>query len=653
MIKIYSKDETEFKSMGLGFLDEATRCEVKTEINKDYYLELDYPISGNSYKYIQLDNIIYCKSDLYKGYQPYRIYEKSIPLEGNITIKAQHISYDLCGFRVANVTGVTKLSDAISIIQNGVEPHSLFHFTFDIPVGFDPAGELDIVPSTNLKQIFTEIIDKFKVEFDYDCYTIKIRKKLGTNRGLQIQYGTNLTNLDHISNNSKVYTGIFPYYMKETNKTTSSTSSTIRKAYADTDETYRYCCMEFLYDSSDIINRIAWLPNEQMHKVDNTSVYAFEYEGEEWYVNLKDLVYGMVSNSPYRWWILFNGTPPEDQTKIITCNKFNTDLDNYSHDWLLDDNDQVINPEVIKSEGKYIYCSFEETVPESFWGCYLVPTDLKREVQNDEMSVRMWSHVLNGAYISPTDDSHSSGWLVDINNEIIDPTPDELPYKYLGEVVTPAGNILDFQGELLPFVILGKLTSPGHFTTDIDEYMKVYEWVKAGGKFKEAGTSWINKIKSLWQKITRKQTTPNTVYVTLEDTDEYPDGVIYLNGHSSSDNYQKILSLDISDYVKSESDTPTKTELKDAYNENKKEIEKDYKDIETDISASFINLSSDTLYSNISESEYLELGDLVNIKYINSGVDVYQRVTSITFDAISNKYIEISVEKEEEEEDGE
>lgn len=222
MIRIYDKDEHEFRSLGLGNMDDAIRCEVKSEINKDYYLEMDYPVSGSSYKYVKLKNIIYSKSDLYKGYQPYRIYEISEPLEGNTTIKAHHISYDLCGFTVDNIINITHLSNVIDIIEaaTGANPHNVYYFTMHLKNGIDPEPkeEFKYDHAINIRELLTNIIDIFDVEVDFDGYNINIYDKMGEDRGLQIRYGHNLTNMDYTITDVNEYTGIFPYFLDKLTK---------------------------------------------------------------------------------------------------------------------------------------------------------------------------------------------------------------------------------------------------------------------------------------------------------------------------------------------------------------------------------------------------------------------------------------------------
>ena len=52
-------------------------------------------------------------------------------------------------------------------------------------------------------------------EYEFDGYVIKLYQDRGYNRGVEIRYGKNLTDLDQEQNCESVYTGVYPYWMDQ------------------------------------------------------------------------------------------------------------------------------------------------------------------------------------------------------------------------------------------------------------------------------------------------------------------------------------------------------------------------------------------------------------------------------------------------------
>ena len=61
MITLHAASSTSFNTLGLGSMSDVIKCTVVEEINGQFELSMDYPITGRHYKDIQLRRIIYCK----------------------------------------------------------------------------------------------------------------------------------------------------------------------------------------------------------------------------------------------------------------------------------------------------------------------------------------------------------------------------------------------------------------------------------------------------------------------------------------------------------------------------------------------------------------------------------------------------------------
>ena len=97
---LFSPTATSFDNFGLGHLIDTTSCEVKEERNGPFELILKYPVTGYLYDNIKKEAIILAKPNDMANNQAFRIYKVSIPINGVVTINAQHISYDLINIAV-------------------------------------------------------------------------------------------------------------------------------------------------------------------------------------------------------------------------------------------------------------------------------------------------------------------------------------------------------------------------------------------------------------------------------------------------------------------------------------------------------------------------------------------------------------------------
>lgn len=93
--RIYDNSFTTYDSNGLGLLVDAISCQVEEESNGDFELTLVYPSDGSFFYALKQDNLIKADaSDSLKG-QLFRIDTISKPLNGQVTVYAKHITFDL------------------------------------------------------------------------------------------------------------------------------------------------------------------------------------------------------------------------------------------------------------------------------------------------------------------------------------------------------------------------------------------------------------------------------------------------------------------------------------------------------------------------------------------------------------------------------
>lgn len=212
VITLYESTEMAFDTNGLGSLSEATKCNVKEERNGSYELEMVYPINGKRYNDIKLRRIILAKPNPYTRSQPFRIYNITKPINGLVTIRAEHVRYDLSGYPVSDIIS-NRASQALSLMVNSTP----------VPCPFTTWSDrtqngtfIVTTPQSILSRLGGNegsVLDVFGGEYEFDRFEIKLHKARGKNRGVSIDYGKNLTDLTQEENCSNVYTGVYPFWV--------------------------------------------------------------------------------------------------------------------------------------------------------------------------------------------------------------------------------------------------------------------------------------------------------------------------------------------------------------------------------------------------------------------------------------------------------
>ena len=92
---LYNETDIEFTSFGIGALADCVSCVVTEERNGVFECKLQYSVTGALYGEIKRERIVKAKPNETAEPQAFRIYRITTPINGIVTIYAQHISYDL------------------------------------------------------------------------------------------------------------------------------------------------------------------------------------------------------------------------------------------------------------------------------------------------------------------------------------------------------------------------------------------------------------------------------------------------------------------------------------------------------------------------------------------------------------------------------
>lgn len=207
-----------FTTFGTGVLSDCIRCEVTEERNGEYELEMDYPMTGWLYEYIENRSIIFAKANEVDSPQPFRVYQITRPINGVVTICARHLTYDLGGVPVGAFTATDASTAVAGLISNAAIP-TPFTVTTDISSNVDFVAEEPYSVRGWFGGREGSLIDVYGGEWHYDGYTCELLSARGQDRGVVIKYGVNMVDFEQEENLANMWTGILPFWKDPENGT--------------------------------------------------------------------------------------------------------------------------------------------------------------------------------------------------------------------------------------------------------------------------------------------------------------------------------------------------------------------------------------------------------------------------------------------------
>lgn len=209
---LYKADATSFTSFGIGTLADTISCEVTEERNGAYECVLKYPITGSFYKEIRKERLIKAKPNDTSKPQAFRIYRIAKPLNGIVTIYAQHLSYDLTNIATPawDSSPITPQLAIEHVFDAALTPHN---FTFQ--TDYTQAKAFTVDRPKSLRSVLGgsagSLISLLGGEFEWDNYKVIHHQGRGISTGVVIEYGKNLTKLEQDTDITSVYTDLLPY----------------------------------------------------------------------------------------------------------------------------------------------------------------------------------------------------------------------------------------------------------------------------------------------------------------------------------------------------------------------------------------------------------------------------------------------------------
>ena len=208
---LYDSSESSFLSNGIGNLADAAKCKVKEQRNGEFELEMEYPVSGILFDQIRIGRYITARPAPFRDQQPFEIYKVTKPMDGLVTVYAQHISYRLSKIPLNPFTAEDVQGAFQKIPQNVLEPcpftfqtdkHTVAHYGTDIPASL----------RSRLGGSEGSFLDVYGGEYEFDGLTVKLWNQRGQNRGVEIVYGKNLIDLEQEESIESTITGAIAFW---------------------------------------------------------------------------------------------------------------------------------------------------------------------------------------------------------------------------------------------------------------------------------------------------------------------------------------------------------------------------------------------------------------------------------------------------------
>lgn len=212
--RLYPPTAAAWDNNGLGALSDCISCVVEETLNGPYELEMQYRLNGLHYADITLRAIIMAKPNPTARPQPFRVYKISRPINGVVTINAQHLSYDLSGI-VIEPFNAPSLASALEGMKTNAVTENPFEYETDKTVISDfvvsyPSSARSLVAGQR-----GSLLDTYGGELEFDRYQVKLLSHRGKDNGVTIRYGKNMTDVSQEEDGSGVYTGVYPYWYSE------------------------------------------------------------------------------------------------------------------------------------------------------------------------------------------------------------------------------------------------------------------------------------------------------------------------------------------------------------------------------------------------------------------------------------------------------
>jgi phage minor structural protein len=216
---LFEKGTTDFTTNGIGRLSDAISCVATEARNGSFEVVLKYPIGGKYREEIVEGRILYTIHDDTKQPQPFDIYKVVASSKDTVTAYARHIAYRLQKYVVKpfGVIGATTAQQVFDAMQQDIVGTCPFTFYSDTQIS--PNVQALMTPNYPVcvwdmmgDDSEDHILYNFDGEYKYDGFTVSLLTSRGSDNGVKIRRGKNVSNIKATSDDSDMLSGVVPYW---------------------------------------------------------------------------------------------------------------------------------------------------------------------------------------------------------------------------------------------------------------------------------------------------------------------------------------------------------------------------------------------------------------------------------------------------------
>lgn len=209
---LYKADAVDFSTFGIGALSECTLCEVTEERNGAFECTLKYPVTGILFAELKNERLIKAKPNDTSKEQLFRIYRITTPINGIVTIYAQHISYDLSNIAEL-MWSSAKISPSLAMSRLFTKTASTHNFKCS--TDFSSGKPFSVSKPKSVRACLGgsegSMLDRWGGEYEWDNFNVILHSNRGKDNGVVIEYSKNLTDMEQDNDFTDVYTDLLPY----------------------------------------------------------------------------------------------------------------------------------------------------------------------------------------------------------------------------------------------------------------------------------------------------------------------------------------------------------------------------------------------------------------------------------------------------------
>lgn len=254
---LYSENEINldnnirFRSNGLGMLKDVISCFAEEERNETYELELTYPVGSFLFEEIKGNRFIKAKANEKLDEQIFRIYYISQPINGEITVKAEHVSYLLKDNFIEKVECNGNCQAALNVLNANATFPTRFNFSSNISISADFKHERENFWDC-IKGAEGSVIDTYGnvVDIVRDNFNISILQNAGQDNNILIAYKKNMTGFECEEDWTGCKTKIYPFAIRD-NVVYTISEKYVSSEYIDRDPTPRIEKIDFSGEFED------------------------------------------------------------------------------------------------------------------------------------------------------------------------------------------------------------------------------------------------------------------------------------------------------------------------------------------------------------------------------------------------------------------